>query len=85
MQTKSTKLNFSGQNLYVGMDTHKKHFTISIQGELLFYKTFNQPPKPEILVNHLQRNYPGANYFAAYEAGFSGFWIKEQLQAKGVD
>lgn len=85
MQTKNTKLNFSGQNIYVGMDTHKKHFTISIQGEHLFYKTFNQPPKPEILVNHLRQNYPGANYFAAYEAGFSGFWIQEQLQAKGVD
>lgn len=85
MQAKNTKLNFSGQNIYVGMDTHKKHFTISIQGEHLFYKTFNQPPKPAILVKHLQQNYPGANYFAAYEAGFSGFWIQEQLQAKGVD
>lgn len=85
MPTKNKQLDFSGQNLYIGMDTHKKHFTVSIQGENLFYKTFNQPPDPAILVNYLHRNYPGANYFAAYEAGFSGFWIQEKLESMGVN
>lgn len=85
MSVKNTQLDFKGQNIYVGIDVHKKHFTVSIQGERLFYKTFNQPPIPEILVEYLTRNYFGAKYFAAYEAGFSGFWIQEELMSLGVN
>lgn len=85
MSTKNKQLDFSGQNIYVGMDVHKKHFTVSISGDHLFYKTFNQPPSPEILVDYLNRNYPRANYAAAYEAGFCGFWIQEYLTTHGIN
>jgi len=85
MPTTRKQIDFSGQNIYIGIDVHKKHFTVSIQGEDLAYKTFNQPPDPEVLAKYLRRNYPKANYFAAYEAGFSGFWIYESLQNHGVN
>lgn len=84
MLHKNNKLDFTGQPIYIGMDTHKKQFTISLLGEHLSYKTFSQPPKPAVLIDYLNRNYPGADYFAAYEAGFSGFWIQEELQSGGV-
>jgi transposase len=84
MSTKSKQLDFTGQNIYVGIDTHKKSFTVSIEGDRLFYKTFTQPPMPELLVDHLRKNYPGANYYAAYEAGFCGFWIQRQLEKLGI-
>jgi transposase len=38
----------------------------------------------DTLVKYLQRNFPGASYYAVYEAGYSGFWIHEQLKEKGV-
>lgn len=85
MSIKSKQIDFTGQNIYVGIDVHKKSFTITLQGERLTYKTFSQPPDPVVLVEFLNHNYPGASYFAAYEAGFSGFWIQEQLQAAGVN
>lgn len=85
MSTQFKQMDFSGQNIYVGIDVHKKHFTVSIQMEELFHRTFNQPPKAEALVNYLTRNFPRANYFAAYEAGFSGFWLQEQLSIAGVN
>jgi transposase len=85
MSIKSNQLDFTGQNIYVGIDTHKKSFTVTLQGEQLTYKTFSQPPDPTILVEYLSSNYPGASYYAAYEASFSGFWIQEQLQAAGVN
>jgi transposase len=85
METKNKQLDFTDQNIYVGLDAHKKQFTVSIQSEYLFHKTFSQPPKPEVLVNHLRHNFPGANYYAAYEAGYSGFWIQEKLQEFGVN
>lgn len=85
MRSKTNKLDFSGQAIFIGMDTHKKQFTVTIRGERLTHKTFSQPPKPEVLINYLKKNYPGADYFAAYEAGYSGFWIQEELQSGGVD
>jgi transposase len=33
----------------------------------------------------LQKNYPGANYKVAYEAGKFGFWIHRQLTALGIE
>ena len=85
MRKQVNKLDFSGQNIYVGLDTHKKQITVTIMGENLHHKTFSQPPDAEVLVKYLNRNFPGANYYAAYEAGYSGFWLQENLQARGVN
>lgn len=78
------KLDFTGQQVYVGMDIHKKSWSISIYTDLLEHKTFSQPPEVGVLVNYLKRNFPGAAYKSVYEAGFSGFWIHNQLQEQGV-
>jgi transposase len=85
MQTQVKQLDFSGQDIYVGLDTHKKQITTTILGEHLSHKTFSQDPDPGILVHYLKRNFPGANYYAAYEASFSGFWLQESLQELGVN
>ena len=39
----------------------------------------------DTLVKYLNTKYPKGEYQCAYEAGFSGFWAQEQLQAKGVN
>ena len=85
MQQQVKELDFSGQNIYVGMDVHKKQITVTILGGKYEYKTFSQDPDAGILVRYLNRNFPGARYYAAYEAGFSGFWLQESLQSQGVD
>jgi len=78
------KLDFSGQSIYVGLDVHKKSWTVSIFSEQCEHKTFTQPPKTDKLVHYLKRNFPGAAYQAVYEAGFSGFWTHDQLREQGV-
>lgn len=85
METKDNKLDFTGQSIYAGLDVHKKDFKVAIFGEEMFHKTFTQPPKAEVLVNYLNKNFPGADYYAAYEAGFSGFWLQEQLSNLGIN
>lgn len=85
MPTQFKQLDFSGQNLYIGLDTHRKQITVTILGEYVSHKTFSQSPDPGILVRYLKKNYPGARYYAAYEAGFSGFWLQESLQEQGVN
>ena len=80
-----SKLDFSGQTIYVGLDVHKKSWSVSILSEQCEHKTFTQPPDADKLVHYLKRNFPGADYRAVYEAGFCGFWVHDQLRDQGVN
>ena len=79
-----TKLDFTGQQIYVGLDIHKKSWSVSIYSEHSEHKTFTQPPAVDKLVYYLRRHFPGATYHSVYEAGYSGFWIHDRLQEHGV-
>lgn len=81
----SSKLNFSGQDFYIGLDTHKKNWTVSIFSKDFEHKTFSQNPNPDILAGYLQRNFPGGTYHSVYEAGYCGFWIHDALEALGIN
>lgn len=84
MQPQRSVINFEGQNFYIGIDVHKKSWTVSIMGEKLLYQTFSQPPTAEALKSHLEERYPGGSYFSVYEAGFSGFWAHYALLKAGI-
>ena len=81
---KRSKLDFSGQPIYIGLDVHKKNWSVSIFTQFGEYKTFSQPPKAETLVQYLEHHFPSAQYHSVYEAGYCGFWIHEQLTEKGI-
>lgn len=85
MQKKNTRLDFSGQDIYVGLDTGKKSWKVTILTKDFEHKTFSQPPKPEALVGYLHKHFPGAKYQCVYEAGYFGFWIHDALRQQGVD
>ncbi|MEO8448045.1 MAG: IS110 family transposase [bacterium] len=78
-------LNFKNLHIYVGLDVHQKSWVVSIHTEKIFHDTFTQDPVPSILINYLKRNFPKGIYHSVYEAGFSGFWIHDELKAGGVD
>ena len=81
---KISRLDFKGQQIYVGMDVHKKSWSISLFTDKFEHKTFMQPPEVDTLVNYLKRNFPGASYKSVYEAGYCGFWIHDRLQEHGI-
>lgn len=85
MQTQSKQLDFTGENIYAGIDVHLRSWKVTLLTDELFLKTYSQPPEPEKLVSHLKRNYPGAKYYAGYESGFSGFWAQKELERLGVE
>lgn len=85
MQTQSNKIDFNGQNIYVGFDVHLKSWTVTIMTEKLTHKTFSQPPKPEALHHYLVKTFPGGTYYSAYEAGFCGYWIHNKLIELGIN
>lgn len=53
--------------------------------EKLTHKTFSQPPNPGVLHQYLTKNFPGAKYHSAYEAGFCGYWIHNKLNSLGIN
>jgi transposase len=85
MKTQSKQIDFKGQNFYCGIDTHKKNWTVTIQTDELFLKTFTQNPDPELLVKHLKKNYPGGNFCAGYEAGYFGYGTQRKLESMGIN
>jgi len=85
MQTKVNEKLFDGQSIYVGIDCHKKNWTVTILGEQYEHKTMSQNPDPDILASYLRRNFPGAVYNAVYEAGFNGFYSCRRLRELGIN
>lgn len=77
--------DFTGENIYVGFDVHKKSWQVSIMTDHATHKSFSQPPSVGTLVNYLQTNFSGGTYHSAYEAGFCGFWIHRELEKLGVN
>jgi len=77
-------LDFSDQIFYIGLDVHLKSWKVSILTEQLEHKTYSMDPDPKQLSKYLHRNFPGGNYIAAYESGFSGFSTQKQLELLGV-
>lgn len=85
MPVKIRQISFDEQNIYVGIDSHLKNWRVSIVLENSFYKTFSQDPCAKTLSNYLHKNFPGGNYFSAYEAGFCGFSIHRNLEEQGIN
>jgi transposase len=80
-----TKINsWSGQKLHIGLDVHKKSWTVTILGPHYEHKTFSQNPDPQMLSRYLEKHFPGGEYYSAYEAGYCGYWISKQLKELGI-
>lgn len=81
---KQVRIDFQGEELFIGLDVHKKNWSVVIYTKHLEVKRFTQPSSPKLLVDYLHRHFPGASYHTAYEAGFSGFWIHKELIKHGI-
>ena len=78
-------IDFSGTNIYAGVDVHKKSWHVTILTDEMEHRTFSQPPEPLVLSNYLHKHFPGANYYSAYEAGFSGYCHHRELLSQGIE
>jgi len=80
----NNKLDFTGQPIFIGLDVHKKSWEVSIYTRHGEYKSFSQPPRAAALAHYLRHHFPGALYYAVYEAGYCGFWIHDQLVQEAI-
>lgn len=73
-----------GKPIFVGVDVHKRDWTVHVlcQGEELYHSTIT--PDPERLIAALQRFEP-SEVHTVYEAGPTGYWLHDALVAAGFD
>lgn len=79
------KVDFTGKNIYVGIDVHLRTWDVAIQYQQQHLRSFRQEANTEQLVNTLKRDYPNATILCAYESGFSGFWLQRLLKEAEVN
>jgi transposase len=80
---KTLQTDFSNLQLYIGIDVHKKQWSVSIYTDAAHHRTFSQPATPQALKSYLDHHFPGAKVVCAYEACKFGYWIHRQLTSYG--
>lgn len=78
-------INYTGKAVYVGMDVHKKTYSVTCLCEGIIVKRTTMKASPEILAEFMKKYFPGALLKSAYEAGFSGFVLHRYLIKNGID
>src|SRR5579863_1682307 len=82
--TNFRKLNdFSGQDFFVGIDVHKKSWSVTVRAFEFEVARFTQAPSAELLVSSLNKKFPNGIFHSAYEAGFCGTSTHRNLQNLG--
>jgi len=84
METQVNTINGNEEKIYLGIDIHKTNWKVTVMGQYMSYKTFSQDPCPDSLYKYLNKHFPDAEYYSAYEAGFSGFWAHDRLEELGI-
>lgn len=84
---KSTKKSSIEKPLiFMGIDVHKKSWEVRFGDESTNKKRVRfESPFVENLANYVNKHYPERRYKCAYEAGFSGFWAKRELEKLGFE
>jgi transposase len=73
-----------GKRIDVGIDVHKQSWSVHVlcEGETIYHATL--PPDPGRLIDLLRR-FGAREVHTVYEAGPTGYWLHDRLQAAGFD
>ncbi|WP_038020103.1 IS110 family transposase [Synechococcus sp. PCC 7335] len=83
---KSSKVeSYQDKQVFVGIDVHKRTYTIVSFMDGIVIKKWTTPASNGKLVAQLKSWYPQADIHAAYEAGFSGFGLHRALTQAGIE
>lgn len=59
--------------LFIGLDIHKKSWTVYFRTDLFDHHGFTMPPQPGLLLQYVQQHFAGHQVFITYESGCCGF------------
>lgn len=77
--------NYTGKSIFIGIDVHKKTYSVSVVCDNELVKRDILPAYPERLTDYLKKYFSGAQINSAYEAGFSGLKLHRHLQSHGIN
>jgi len=80
-----SKRDYTGKTLFVGIDVHKKTYSVAVMCDGELVKRDSMSAVPEQLVSYLHKYFPGACVKSAYEAGFCGFHLHRTLLDNNID
>jgi transposase len=83
--TKLANVSKMDHHIYVGIDVHKKSWSVCIRSKELEHKTFHMESNVEILHNYLQKHFKHFRVTCGYEACCMGFWIQKRLHDHGYE
>ena len=81
----SYEISFIGENVYIGIDVHLRQWHVCVRTPSVSKKPFSQDPDAGALRAYLEREFPGAEYYSAYECGFCGFAPHRALEKCGIN
>ena len=76
--------DFSGRDLYVGIDVHKQRWQVAVYHQGLVLSNISIESSSDLLVAHLRKLYPNASFHCAYETSPWGFTLCRNLWAAGM-
>ena len=84
-RTTKKEISYVGKEVYVGMDVHKKTYSVTVICEENIVKRDTMRANPEVVVRYLLNHFEGAKIHSVYEAGFCGFGLHRKLVVAGID
>ncbi len=84
MSKTSGKISYQGKKVFVGIDVHKRNYSVVAVVEGMVVKKWRTVASPEKLAEQLKRYFPGSSIETAYESGFSGFVLHRVLSEAGI-
>lgn len=80
----SVRMTYTGKKVYVGIDVHKKTYSVTAICEGEIVKRDTMRAEPEGLIRYLKKHFKGGEFHTAYEAGFCGFGLHRALVDAGI-
>ena len=78
--------NYERVTIYTGIDVHKKSWELrSASDHVLLKQIHMTKPSAWKVKEYLEKHYPRAIHKCVYEAGFSGYWLAEELTKLGIE
>jgi transposase len=77
--------DFSGRDIYVGIDVHKERWQVAVMYDGLVLSNTSLEASAQCVMLHLRKYYPGAFIHCVYECGPFGFTLCRALQTAQID
>ena len=85
MKNTTLTKSYDGEDVYVGIDVHKKNYVVVVRVNQTIVKKWTTAAKPDALAQQLRKYFEGGILHSVYESGFSGFVLHRVLTESGID